>query len=110
MTRSAPKHRTRAMAPRHVPASAEPAYGQGRGGRPWRRKRAAVMKRDCYLCQTCKRAGRVAAATEVDHVLPRAAGGTDDYDNLEAICGDCHAVKTKAEAARARHPRGPSRT
>lgn len=76
------------------------AYGQGRGGRPWRRKREWVMKRDGYLCQPCNREGRITLATEVDHVIPQAEGGSDDETNLQAICDECHKAKTKAEAAR----------
>ena len=28
-------------------------YGQGRGGRPWRRLRARILLRDGYCCQLC---------------------------------------------------------
>ena len=76
------------------------SYGQGRGGRPWRRKREGVLKRDAYLCQPCKRLDRITLATEVDHVIPQAEGGSEDETNLQAICTDCHKAKTQAEAAR----------
>lgn len=89
------------MARVHVPPEAKPAtYGQGRGGRPWRRKRERVMARDQYLCQPCKAAGRLTLATQCDHKVPRAEGGTDDDTNLQAICDDCHDAKSRAEAAR----------
>lgn len=96
-------HRHRPMpqlAPVHVAQCTPENYGKGRGGRPWRRKRDAVMARDQYLCQPCKAEGRLRQADEVDHVVPRAEGGTDADDNLQAICTDCHLVKTKEEAAR----------
>lgn len=76
--------------------------GQGRGGRPWRRLRNQVLIRDRYLCQPCKRSGQATPATEVDHVLCKAEGGTDKAGNLEAICASCHKTKTLAEASRAR--------
>ena len=41
--------------------------------------------------------GRVRPATEVDHILPLADGGTDDLGNLQAINRECHARKTVAE-------------
>ena len=41
--------------------------------------------------------GRVRPATEVDHILPLADGGTDDPGNLQAINQECHARKTVAE-------------
>jgi 5-methylcytosine-specific restriction protein A len=40
--------------------------------------------------------GRVTVATEVDHVLPRSEGGTDDQANLQPICHPCHVAKTVA--------------
>lgn len=76
------------------------SYGQGRGGRPWRRLRDRVISRDAGLCQPCERAGRISLATEVDHIIPQAEGGKDDVDNLQAICIDCHKAKTQEEAAR----------
>ena len=87
------------LAPIHEAQEAN-RYGQGRGGRPWRRKREAVMVRDKYRCQPCQLDGRVTLAVEVDHIVPQAEGGDDRESNLQAICGDCHEVKTRAEAAR----------
>ncbi|WP_369913891.1 HNH endonuclease [Xanthomonas sp. NCPPB 3005] len=93
--------RLETLAPRvQTMAQAVPTYGHGRGGRPWRRKREAVLKRDQYLCQPCQRAGRITEATEVDHMLNLAEGGTDDDTNLQSICTDCHQAKTQAEAQR----------
>lgn len=76
--------------------------GRGRGGRPWRRLRAAVLDRDQHLCQPCQRAGRATPAVEVDHVIPEAEGGRTVAGNLEGTCGPCHKAKTKQEALRAR--------
>lgn len=80
--------------------------GSGRGGRPWRRTREEVLKRDNYLCQCedCKRLGRVRPAHEVDHVVPLAQGGTDSLSNLAAINHDCHRVKTLRESAAGHRP------
>lgn len=75
--------------------------GSGRGGRPWRRKRDAVMRRDKGLCQPCLKNNRVTPASQVDHIIPKAEGGTDADSNLQAICKACHDVKTQAEAKRA---------
>lgn len=70
-------------------------------GSAWVALRAEILRRDCGLCQVCKRAGRVTLARDVDHVHELADGGTDDTGNLEAICGPCHVAKTAA-AQRAR--------
>lgn len=41
-------------------------------------------------------------AHEVDHIIPKAEGGTDSPNNLRAINRDCHRRKTQAEAMRGR--------
>ena len=53
-------------------------------GASWQRLRASILIRDKGLCVPCRAAGRVTAATEVDHVTPKACGGDDDVDNLQA--------------------------
>ncbi|MCY1533414.1 HNH endonuclease [compost metagenome] len=88
----------------HKPASPETqrhevgnTWGQGRGGRPWRRKRDAVLLRDQYTCQVCD---KVTDELEVDHITPLARGGSDDMSNLRAICVPCHKIKTAREGGR----------
>lgn len=70
-------------------------------GSSWDKLRIIVLRRDKGLCQPCLTRNRTELATQVDHVLPKAKGGTDDFDNLQAICGPCHDEKTKAENAEA---------
>ncbi|MGE8439936.1 MAG: HNH endonuclease [Pseudomonas palmensis] len=72
-------------------------------GSEWRRLRLLVLKRDGWICRCaeCQAAGRVRNASEVDHIVPKAEGGTDHPSNLAAINPDCHKRKTQAEAARA---------
>lgn len=84
-------------------ADRDRASAAARGyGSAWRKLRPVVMARDCGLCQVCRLAGRLTVAVMVDHIKPKAEGGTDDLDNLRAICKACHDVKTQAEAARGR--------
>ena len=33
-------------------------------------------------------------ATEVDHIIELAAGGTNTIDNVQPLCRDCHKAKT----------------
>ena len=37
-------------------------------------------------------------ALDVDHILPRSAGGTDDPDNLQALCWRCNQDKGAGDA------------
>lgn len=83
---------TKAANDTHQPKS---RWGHGRGGRPWRRKREEIFKRDKYTCQVC---GRVGGELELDHILNVARGGTDDASNLQTICTACHKPKTHAES------------
>lgn len=78
----------------------EATWGQGRGGRPWRRKRDRILARDKYLCQCedCQRQGLLTPADEVDHITPQSQGGSEEDDNLRAINHDCHAKKTALES------------
>lgn len=87
-----------------------PNYGQGRGGRPWRRKRDQVLLRDQYLCQCEQCGGKRLLADEVDHIVPLSRGGTDDLSNLRAINKDCHKAKTARDAnGSSRVPAGTDR-
>ena len=58
-----------------------------------------VLERDRYLCQCekCKSSGNARPGTEVDHIVPRAQGGTSEMSNLRAINTECHKVKTQVE-------------
>lgn len=63
-------------------------------GSAWDRIRLQALKRDNCLCQPCLKAGRITEAREVDHIKPKAQGGTDDLANLQSICSPCHSQKT----------------
>lgn len=72
---------------------------QSRGyGAEWERLRARILERDDGLCQPCLRAGRPTPGNQVDHVVPKSQGGTDDPANLQAICDACHREKTARES------------
>ena len=70
-------------------------------GSAWTKTRLIIIARDKGLCQPCLRNGKPVPFSQVDHVKPKAIGGTDDHDNLQCICAECHKLKTDAEAASA---------
>ena len=60
--------------------------------RRWIRFRAAVLRRDGYQCQRCRRYGRIRQATEVHHIRH-----VDEYpemaftpENCVSLCHACH--------------------
>lgn len=65
-------------------------------GDAWMKLREQVLRAN-PLCVHCKRAGWITAATEVDHEVPHSKGGSNDIANLQGLCHDCHAAKTKTE-------------
>lgn len=62
----------------------------------WQALRASVLS-DEPLCRACKTRGQVVPATDVDHIVPRAQGGTDARENLQPLCHSCHSRKTARE-------------
>lgn len=76
--------------------AAERGYGSD-----WRRLRRVVLAEQ-PLCLLCEEEGRVGASTCVDHIRPRAAGGTDDRSNLRGLCEKHHHSKTAREASEIR--------
>lgn len=60
----------------------------------WDKLRASILTRDKRLCQQCKREGIIALGNQVDHIVPKAKGGTDDPANLEVLCKRHHDEKT----------------
>ena len=60
-----------------------------RYGRRWAKVRAAFL-REHPLCELCSADGRVTPAEMVHHRLKAADGGTNDWDNLQALCQSCH--------------------
>jgi diadenosine tetraphosphate (Ap4A) HIT family hydrolase len=54
--------------------------------------RYEVLKRAKFRCELCGVSADV-RALEVDHIVPRSRGGTDEADNLQALCYRCNAMK-----------------
>ena len=75
---------------------------QARGYGKWHEHMRNIVLTEEPLCRPCNEAGRVTAATIMDHIKPLAEGGTADRENLQPICRDCHTAKTAKEAQRAR--------
>ena len=48
------------------------------------------------MCASCKES----VATELDHVIALANGGSNDDSNLQGLCASCHETKTAADLGR----------
>lgn len=81
----------------HTPMNweAKPRYATAEH-RAWRKQVLARAKGQCEL----RYQGCTHRATEADHTIPTAEGGTTTLDNGKAACAPCHQKKTQQEALR----------
>jgi 5-methylcytosine-specific restriction protein A len=70
-----------------------------RYGQTWRKVRD-YYRATHPLCEQCLEQGRATPAQEVHHVKPLSQGGTNDYENLRALCCSCHSSITAHEGGR----------
>lgn len=70
--------------------------------RVWRKKRQEFLTEHPF-CIECRKHGRLAKATVVDHIVPIRQGGPAlDEDDLQALCASCHGAKSIKEGSRFR--------
>ena len=62
-----------------------------------KKKVGADQKWNCNHCQEL-----LDETYEVDHIHPRHLGGTDDPQNLQALCPHCHRKKTFSESTKSK--------
>ena len=64
-------------------------------------ERRRIAKRQNWLCagKGCEHAvkGEELEEYDIDHIIPLTRGGTEDDDNLQALCPGCHRRKTDQE-------------
>lgn len=69
------------------------SYSFVRAGKWW-----AVLARDGWKCLGCGRSPRIHGITlEVDHVVPRSKGGSNDISNLQTLCRKCNVGKSNKD-------------
>ena len=67
----------------------------------WKQQRAKALQRDNHQC-VIRGPRCTITATEVDHIISVANGGTDELHNLASTCHNCNTHKTAREAAAGR--------
>lgn len=82
----------------HAQRETRPTSSSRGYGTQWRRARAKFLAANPVCCDPYRlHPERVIAATDVDHIVPRRAGGGDVAENLQALCHSCHSHKTQRE-------------
>lgn len=68
----------------------DPNYGY-----KWRKLRARFIQAHPW-CEDpfCVHGDQLVPATDVDHIVPLKEGGTNDFENLQSLCHECHSRKT----------------
>jgi HNH endonuclease len=59
-----------------------------------RQLRFEIFQRDNFTCQYCGKQKVEKAELEIDHIIPIAEGGKDEYSNLTTSCKDCNRGKS----------------
>jgi diadenosine tetraphosphate (Ap4A) HIT family hydrolase/5-methylcytosine-specific restriction endonuclease McrA len=78
-------------------------FKERRGAKIWQHRKLSegyisgtiryeILKRAKFRCELCGVSAEV-KALEVDHIVPRSKGGTDDESNLQALCYSHNAMK-----------------
>ena len=87
--------------------SKESRHARGYGTN-WTKLRLFVLRRDNGLCQCdqCKGGAlRLTPANEVNHIKPKAQGGMDSEDNLQAVAHACHLRITAEQQGKLHRPK-----
>jgi len=72
------------------------SYSFVRAGRWWE-----VLARDKWRCLSCGRSAREdGVLLEVDHIIPRSKGGSNDVNNLQTLCKKCNIGKSNKDDTR----------
>ena len=60
-----------------------------------------------WRCRACEHL--LTSTYQIDHIIPLWEGGTNEEENLQPLCAECHAQKTQKEAMRrGKQPRATS--
>lgn len=70
------------------------------------RERAKVAYRQEYKCAACSLL--LCPEWHLDHVVPLSDGGSNESDNVQALCVSCHTDKSAGETMRPRRVRSAS--
>jgi 5-methylcytosine-specific restriction endonuclease McrA len=57
------------------------------------------MVKQKFKCNHCKELFKHDSVTEIDHIVPKACGGTNEAKNLQVLHRHCHDIKTRTDGS-----------
>jgi 5-methylcytosine-specific restriction endonuclease McrA len=64
--------------------------------------RKHVFERNNYQFQSCQQIDLTTKNLQVDHIIPLAQGGTNEFSNFQALCAKCNREKSAKHDSRFR--------
>jgi RNA-directed DNA polymerase len=58
-----------------------------------------IMEKQKFKCNHCKELFKYDSVTEIDHIVPKACGGTNEAKNLQVLHRHCHDIKTRTDGS-----------
>ena len=62
-------------------------------------RKEQYMEKQKFRCNICKELFKHDSVTELDHIIPKVCGGTDDAKNLQVLHRHCHDTKTRTDGS-----------
>ncbi|WP_082162562.1 group II intron reverse transcriptase [Crocosphaera watsonii] len=82
-------------------------WSNRRGQYPETPKRVSkLIKKQQGKCTFCHKYFSPDDIVEIDHIIPKSLGGTDNYENLQLLHRHCHDIKTKTDGSLNSYKRG----
>ena len=67
--------------------------GRALGNRAFSKSIRRILRNQNNQCEICGLKFLPGDVIEIDHIMPKKSGGSDHYDNLQAVHGHCHDQK-----------------
>ena len=67
--------------------------GRALGNRAFSKSIRRILRNQNNQCEICGLKFLPSDVIEIDHIMPKKSGGSDHYDNLQAVHGHCHDQK-----------------
>jgi len=61
-------------------------------------ERHRIFSKENYTCRACRYYDKYGMGLQIDHIIPKACGGTNSFDNFQCLCSVCNRIKGAKDA------------